>query len=358
MNIKKYFYSQPTFTSSTWALLAITRFFLALMVMVSLGHLNNFVKVDGLLRDLGDFGGKTAVIAFLMISGISIGYSFNKNKKGFLKRRFLRIYPLYFAAIFGTVILQFYLGSPYMVKDTNFAVSGYLTSIANFLLLQGIVAIDISYNGPVWSISVEAFLYLMLPLIFNLRLRWIYLIAIVSLTSFILHPYIGGVSLYGKKHLIYAWPFIVGFLIAVKRQFWCTIPIILVGAFGIYYSYLFELISEKYSFIWFFITFVLIVFVLYFKIDLSKKTKFLFNFLGTISFPMYLFHIPLYFLLYYLGFRESYSFVGLSVLLSIPIHYVFDVWLSRIFWKPVVAKVMGLSNVVFSNLRSYKPLKS
>jgi peptidoglycan/LPS O-acetylase OafA/YrhL len=39
-----------------------------------------------------------------MISGISVGHSFNKNKAGFLKRRFLRIYPLYFAeAILGTV---------------------------------------------------------------------------------------------------------------------------------------------------------------------------------------------------------------------------------------------------------------
>jgi peptidoglycan/LPS O-acetylase OafA/YrhL len=194
--MKRLFYSTPTFTDSTWAFLAITRFFLAFIVMVSIGHLNNFAVLDGALNYISLFGGKTAVMVFLMISGISVGSSFARNQTGFLKRRFLRIYPLYFVAIFGTVILQFYLGSPYLVQNTNFAVSGYLTSIANFLLLQGIVAIDISYNSPVWSLSVEVFLYLMLPLIFNLRLRWIYLISTISVSTYMLHTHLASVSLY------------------------------------------------------------------------------------------------------------------------------------------------------------------
>jgi peptidoglycan/LPS O-acetylase OafA/YrhL len=303
------------------------------------------------------FGGKTAVMVFLMISGISVGRSFNKNKAGFLKRRFLRIYPLYFAAILGTVFLQFYLGSPYFVNNSTYVAAGNLTSCANLLLLQGIAALNIMYNVPVWSIGVEFFLYLMLPLLFKLRLRYIYLISISSV-FFYLFSHNLSISLYGVQHAMYAWPFIIGFLIATKQQFWYTIPIVLVGTFAIYNNYLLELVLEKYSFIWYFVTFIFVVFLLYFKIELSKNTKFLFNFLGTISFPMYLFHIPLYLLMYHFGIRESYAFVGFSLLVCIPIHYVFDVWLSRIFWKSLVAQAEALSNVLFSKVISYKISKS
>lgn len=117
--MNKYINSSPTFTSSTWALLAITRFFLALIVMLAVGHLNNFAVMKMPLNYISIFGGSTAVVVFLMISGISVGYSLKKQKNNFLKRRFLRIYPLYFMAILGTVFLQYYLGSPYHVNNMN-----------------------------------------------------------------------------------------------------------------------------------------------------------------------------------------------------------------------------------------------
>jgi peptidoglycan/LPS O-acetylase OafA/YrhL len=171
--MKKYFYINPTFTDSTWALLAVTRFFLALVVMVSIGHLTKFVNEDAFLNTLGCFGGKTAVMVFLMISGISVGYSFHANDKGFIKRRFLRIYPLYFIVVLGTILLQYHLGSPYHVNNENFIAAGNATSIANLLLLQGVIAIDLTFNNPVWSLSVEFFLYLILPLFFSIRLRYL-----------------------------------------------------------------------------------------------------------------------------------------------------------------------------------------
>lgn len=353
--MKKYFYIQPTFTESTWALLAFSRFILALIVMVSSGHLNNFTVLSVPLEYISMLGGKTNVVVFLLISGISVGCSFAKNKKGFLMRRFLRIYPLYFIAIMGTVLLQYFLGSPYLVKDTLFVTAGNLTSVANLMLLQGIASYSIMYNSPVWSISVEVFLYIMLPFFFNLRLRYIYMIAIISvlLYTFInLFPF--SIHLKGVQHAMNTWPFILGFLVATKRQFWFLIPIILFGAFGIYYNNLMGLGFEKYVFIWFLIAVFIVFIILYFKIELSKKVIFLFNFLGTISFPMYLFHIPLYFILYHLGIRESIAFVGLVIVLCIPINYIFDVWLKKIFWIPFLGKAEIIGGVLMNKLNPFK----
>jgi peptidoglycan/LPS O-acetylase OafA/YrhL len=337
--MKKYFYSEPTFTSSTWALLAITRFFLAFIVMIGNGHLDKFTDVGKLFSVIREFGGKAAVIVFLMISGISVGRSIMKNKDGFLKRRFLRIYPLYFSAVLVTVFLQYYLGSPYLVRETNYVVAGLMTSMSNFLLLQGIASLTILYNGPLWSIGVEFFLYLILPILYVLRLKYVYLIATLSVIFYIAHSHLFSISLYGIQHIMYAWPFIIGFLIAVKKQFWGVIPLILMGSLGMYYNFTMEVVCEKYSFIWLLLTVTIVLCFIYVKIDLSKNVKIVFNYLGTISYPLYLFHIPLYFILYHIGIQYDYIFVTLSILLCIPINYIFDVWLKKIFWEPFVENI-------------------
>ncbi|TDD94673.1 acyltransferase family protein [Flavobacterium cellulosilyticum] len=335
--MNKIFYSKPSFTDSTWALLAITRFLLALVVMISIGHLSDFTSEGSIFNYLKDFGGKTAVMVFLMVSGISVGYSYSENKNGFFKRRFLRIYPLYFMAILGTVILQFYVGSPYHVNNSMvFVAAGNATSIANFLLLQGVVALNIMYNSPVWSLSVEVFLYMMLPIFFILRTRFLYLIVIISLFFYIGHSYLPSISLFGFQHLMYAWPFILGFIITVRKKSWSIIPFILLGTYGIYYNFLNGTVFEKYSYVWFFFSVILIFIILYTKLNLSKRYLTFLNFLGTISYPMYLVHIPLYIFLYHLGIRESYLFVLLVILICIPINYIFDVWFKKIFWKPLV----------------------
>lgn len=352
------FYSKPTFTSSTWALLAITRFLLAFIVMVSFGHLDRFTHLGTFFNVTREFGGKTAVMVFLMISGISVGYSIMKSDVGFLKRRFLRIYPLYFIAVLFAIFLQYYLGSPYPVRDGAFVAAGYLTTFSNFLLLQGIASLTIMYDIPLWSISVEFFLYLMLPLLFKMRLSYIYLIALISIIIYIVSTHLfSSISLYGIQHVMYAWPFIIGFLIAVKKQFWSTIPLILVGTFGMYYNFLMEVVLEKFAFVFFLITVITVIYFMYSKTDLSNYIKIIFNFLGNISYPMYLFHIPFYMVLYHIGIRDDYALVSLAILLCIPINYIFDVWLKKIFWKPLMAKIESVCSLLFLKRTQNKPAK-
>ena len=85
----------------------------------------------------------------------------------------------FFNVNFG--ILQYYLGSPYQLPNSNLVSAGIFTSIGNLLLLQGIAVIPIIYNYPLWSLGVECFLYLMVPLLFRLRLRYILVILVISI---------------------------------------------------------------------------------------------------------------------------------------------------------------------------------
>jgi peptidoglycan/LPS O-acetylase OafA/YrhL len=328
--MEKYFYNKPMFTESTWAVLAITRFFLAFVVLY--GHL--FAYVLGFesvpFQFILNLGGKAAVMVFLLISGISIGHSYIRNREEFLKRRFLRIYPLYFVAVLFAVLLQRYLGSPYEIPNTTMIAAGNLTSIANFFFLQGIATITITYNGPLWSIGVEVFLYLMVPILMYLRTLYVLIIALISMFSF---TFLEHYFLYGHENLRWAWPFLIGFIISAKNKPLFAIPLLVLTVFIVLYNKTF---SDSLSIVLISFGILVCLISMYMKLYLSKKIIIFFNFLGTISYPLYIFHIPIFILLYYLGVREYYNFIGLVILLCIAINYIFDVWLKKIFWKPLV----------------------
>jgi peptidoglycan/LPS O-acetylase OafA/YrhL len=351
--MNKLFYAQPTYTETTWAILALIRFILAFIVMY--GHLYAYIIGFKFVtfQFIIDLGPKAAVMAFLLISGISIGYSYAKNSKGFIKRRFLRIYPLYFAAVLFGVFLQYYLGSPYVLPNSTMHAAGNFTSMANFLLLQGIAAITITYNGPLWSIGVEVFLYLMAPLLMLLRLRYIFAITLISMFAFTFIEYEG---LYGYVNFIWAWPFLIGLVISAKKQPLFAFPLLVLSVLIVFFhSQVFE---QSLSVLTAIFTILVCLIALYVKLDFSKNITIFFNFLGTISYPLYLMHLPLYLFLYYLGVREYYIFIGLTLLLSIAINYIFDNWLKKIFWKPAVNTIEVKLNKLKINRNFIKPYKA
>ena len=351
--INKYFYKNPTFTETTWALLAVMRFFLAFIVIY--GHL--YFQILGLkaepLEFIIDLGAKAAVMTFLLISGISIGHSYAKNKDGFIERRFLRIYPLYFIAVLFGVLLQYYLSSPYELPNSTMIAAGNLTSIANFLLLQGIAAITITYNGPLWSIGVEVFLYLMVPLLMYLKSRYIFILILISMYAF---TFLNYTLLYGYSNLIWAWPFLIGFLIAAKRKPLFAVPLLVLSVCIVHYQQ--KVFAESWSVLLAVFSILVCFIAMYVKLNFSKYTILVLNFLGTISYPIYIFHLPLYLILYYFGVRESYVFISLVVVLSMALNYVFDVWLKKIFWKPVVDVIAKQTKKVQGNVIFNRTLKT
>ena len=61
------------------------------------------------------------------------------------------------------------------------------------------------------------------------------------------------------------------------------------------------------------------------------------NYLGELSYPLYLFHVPLCLALFHFArIRGGWTFVGLVLLLTAALNQVFDHWTKDLFWKPVL----------------------
>jgi peptidoglycan/LPS O-acetylase OafA/YrhL len=118
-----------------------------------------------LLLDHGHFG----VDFFFLLSGFILSYSYctqdgvlRGGVKSFWVSRFARIYPVY---VLGLVIglMPFLVGQH---DADNFLIIGITTPL---LLQAWVPAINLgTWNGPGWSLSNEAFFYLLFPLLLPL----------------------------------------------------------------------------------------------------------------------------------------------------------------------------------------------
>jgi peptidoglycan/LPS O-acetylase OafA/YrhL len=121
--------------------------------------------------------GFVAVNLFFILSGFILTYSYmghegslNTSKRNFWVARFARIYPVY---LLGFVIAapsalqeirQIGGASPWI--DTSLFAAAALTLVQSWSSLAVLV-----WNGPAWSLSVEAFFYLLFPFVAPAILR-------------------------------------------------------------------------------------------------------------------------------------------------------------------------------------------
>ncbi len=317
------------FSEKYWSLLALLRFVLSNIVFIY--HLYYFGPQDKTQLGIRNLGGVTAVICFLFLSGLSIGYSFANSPKEFIKRRLIRIYPLYFFAVLFAVILQATI-SPVQGYRIIYIPAGLLTSVANTFMLQGIVAIPMTFNSPLWSLSVEFTFYILTPLICKIPNYLLNIIIGISLVIFLLtYPNID--TLYGLRIVQFSWAWIIGFAFSQNKKH----PILQVTFFfscfiiGVYH--LVAIKEESLAYIT--LGMLILVFTSYkLPLKLSEKQKNIFNFLGNLSYPLYVFHWPMALLLYHIGIRGTWNFYFIILLSMPPIYYFFDVYLKRLFWKP------------------------
>lgn len=138
--------------------LTFSRFIAAIAIVIfhfrenvfpfSIESVNNFISYFNVL-----------VSYFFVLSGfiLTINSKNVANLNHFYINRFSRIYPLYFFALLLTLILIFSARTP---KDT---VSFNKVFLSVFLIQSWFREYALTYNFPAWSLSVEAFFYLIFP---------------------------------------------------------------------------------------------------------------------------------------------------------------------------------------------------
>jgi len=99
---------------------------------------------------------------FFILSGFVMIIAYHRKDKiefwDYMKRRFARIYPVFFLAIIVLLIYFVILGRPIDYKGL----------VLNITMVQSwIPGYALSFNFPGWSLAVEMFFYLSFPFLFN-----------------------------------------------------------------------------------------------------------------------------------------------------------------------------------------------
>ena len=320
--------------------------------------------------------GRAAVILFFILSGFVLSLPFFREPRpgygGFIVRRICRIYLPYVLLIACTILVRTfvtikkipglsdwfndYCGDPFSLKIA-----------LEHLFLIGNINIMV-YNNPVWSLIHEMRISLIFPLLFLLVLR------VKPIFSILACFLLTGVALLNE---VYGWEtskgwqtgyfytlqvtsfFIVGILLArykdpVVRWYgsmkkWKKIMLLIVSCILFRYSMELWLANIKLGLIWDYGSVIgacgLMVIALGSVKAATLLRKPVFNFFGNISYSMYLNHITML----YLSFFLLYGTIPIPVILLVYI--VLVVVFSSITWKTIELPSIALGRVLSDKLK-------
>jgi peptidoglycan/LPS O-acetylase OafA/YrhL len=283
--------------SNVWPVLAFTRFFLALIVAGT--HLGPYTNLGDLSYTvLRSFSPSIAVLGFFVISGFSIAASLQQERTGFYGRRALRILPLYFLAlVFGAICLLPFGGKiePQWINDLQPTLA---RSAGNAAFLQGFACERMLTNGVVWTLSIEVFFYLCAP--FLAKLTSVALAGIVgaSCTLFVASTFFEAPlfsdMMYGRAVPFLAWSWIAGFLIyrMSNRPLAGLVVLSLLMVAG-------SVDPSIFTYEWI-VTAGIVAAAIAFgdRVKGSFTSMKVLSKMGDASYPLYLFHSPLYIVIF------------------------------------------------------------
>lgn len=315
-----------------WQMLAGLRFFLAWIIFCS--HLTWFVEADQtLLTKFSKFGGLSAVIGFLLISGYSIAHSVTRKPKGFYKRRILRLYPLYICAVILSIVPFLFSDQTIQVLNSEFRRPNLFTIIGNLFFMQGFLVAPIQSNAIVWTLSIEVFCYILAPVLIKTSTKKLIVLLSLSALFFAFYPYL-KLSYYsqlqfGLGFALLFWAWLTGFVYfryeKSSKKLHLTVMMLSLGCFLLEFN---KIYNSRLSIFTYLLCCLFLVYSPFFKIP--NKISHFFEYVGNISYPLYLFHLPsLTFSYAIIGIKNSFVLVFISLLTSVFFYHAIDFYSKR-----------------------------
>jgi peptidoglycan/LPS O-acetylase OafA/YrhL len=253
--------------------------------------------------------GKYGVWVFWCISGFIFFWKYrdaisDRSMRGwtFLVYRLSRLYPLHFVTLLIVALVQ----AIYFRQQGYFFV--YQANDLQHFLLQIFMASDWvaqdsnSFNGPIWSISVEVLVYIafFLMLRFVTRSPWLNLVVIAvclnvnsQVAACLAFFYAGGLAAIARQSLTS-----MRLTVAIERAAWCIVIVVpaSIWLFGLQSRMLDWILLLSYT--------PVLLFCLTCKIALPASAAKLVEAAGNMTYSSYLLHFPIQ-LLIALGFAMS-----------------------------------------------------
>lgn len=276
-------------------------------------------------------GAYLSVIYFFMMSGFVLSYAHN-NKENFFKyflTRLARLLPLH---IVSTVLIVaiFKYNSMHGAYFPNDDVFSFKTILKNIAFLNGIYWKDFYViNAPSWSISIEFWVSLLIPLIFRKlspRLKFLLIMAEVSyLIRYLEFGFQQSLFVAQLSMLIGAFCFDLTKTARLRRFLNDEFSSFLIAISFMYILIGIGIENHTRKDILYMIVFIPLLFIDFCRDDFILKkvlSSRLFRFLGFISFPLYLLHDSIIVSGIY---QTRYDFLSLlqGSLLSVAIAYLY-----------------------------------
>jgi peptidoglycan/LPS O-acetylase OafA/YrhL len=313
--------------SNIWPLLAGLRFFFATWVLFD--HTYNFGPAN---RAMPIFtkSGLVAVMCFFVISGFSIHHSIANRPQGYGARRFWRIAPTNALAVAIGWLAYVVLGLSGGYGTPPIAPTA-IQWIGSLLLLQCVFPVAIHFLFPAWSLSIEVLYYLAAPILVKHRDNIaIPIAAALSCLLFVLWPFIRDVYIAEPTYLIAAaaflWAWLAGWLAYSYRGNHFLVAGFSVGGFlGIWTQAKYFAIVDFTSGAANLLAWALTLLIVFYRVGApaSERGNKVLNYLGEISYPLYLLHYPVLFALTSSLFKAqpnwNYGFIQVIISLGVAV---------------------------------------